>query len=135
MKTILVFNDIEIILISISALLLFIQILYYTLLYNRIYRHNKACVKGAIKYSDEMPPLSIIICARDESDNLLRNLPSILEQDYPNFEVIVVNDGSTDESEDILKLMSARYPQLYHTFTPDGSRYLSRKKLDRKSVV
>ena len=76
-----------------------------------------------------MPPLSIIICARDESDNLLRNLPSILEQDYPNFEVIVVNDGSTDESEDILKLMSARYPQLYHTFTPDGSRYLSRKKL------
>ena len=129
MKTILVFNDIEIILISLSALFLIIQIFYYTLIYNRIARHNKACAKGNVQYSEEFPPLSIIICARDESDNLLRNLPSILEQDYPNFEVIVVNDGSTDESEEILKLMAARYPQLYHTFTPDGSRYLSRKKL------
>ena len=129
MKTILVFNDIEIMLISISVLFLIIQLLYYFLVYNRIVRHNKASIKGSISYSEEYPPLSIIICARDESDNLLRNLPTILEQDYPNFEVIVVNDGSTDESEEILKLMSARHPHLYHTFTPDGSRYLSRKKL------
>ena len=98
MKTILVFNDIEIILISLSALFLIIQIFYYTLIYNRIARHNKACAKGNVQYSEEFPPLSIIICARDESDNLLRNLPSILEQHYPNSEVLVVNDGSTDQS-------------------------------------
>ena len=52
-----------------------------------------------------------------------------MEQDYPRFEVVVVNDSLSDESEDFLKQMENRYSHLYHTFTPDSSRYLSRKKL------
>ncbi|MFR5758302.1 MAG: glycosyltransferase [Bacteroides cellulosilyticus] len=51
-----------------------------------------------------MPPLSVIIYAREEVENLRRNLPAVLEQDYPQFEVIVINDGNTDESEDYLTL-------------------------------
>ena len=43
-------------------------------------------------------PISIIICAKNELDNLRKNLPIILEQNYFNFEVIVVNDQSIDES-------------------------------------
>jgi len=44
-------------------------------------------------------PISVIICAKNEIVNLKANLPSILAQDYPNFEVIVVDDDSTDGSD------------------------------------
>ena len=43
-------------------------------------------------------PISIIICAKNELDNLRNNLPIILSQDYSKFEVIVVNDQSNDSS-------------------------------------
>ena len=129
METILIFNQIELTVLALAFLLLIIQIIYYTGLYNKINSHSKAVDKGKIVYNEELPPLSIIICAHDESYNLRRNLPAILEQDYPQFEVIVVNDGSTDESDDILKLLSNQYSHLYHTFTPESSRYISRKKI------
>ncbi|RZL64858.1 MAG: glycosyltransferase, partial [Pedobacter sp.] len=41
-------------------------------------------------------PVSVIICARNESENLQRFLQSILNQEYPDFEVVVVNDRSWD---------------------------------------
>jgi glycosyltransferase involved in cell wall biosynthesis len=49
----------------------------------------------------EQPPVSVIICAKDEADNLRKFLPFVLQQDYPDFEVIVINDGSTDETDNI----------------------------------
>ena len=52
------------------------------------------------------------MCARNEEDNLFRNLPAILEQDYPEFEVIVVNDQSMDDSRHIVKAYQERYPNL-----------------------
>lgn len=90
---------------------------------------SKAVRKERVTYSNDYPPISVIICARNESENLLRNLPAVLNQDYPNFEVIVINDGSTDESEEVLSTLEKTYTNLYHTFTPDGARYISRKKL------
>ncbi len=60
----------------------------------------------------ENPPISIIIAARNDSDNLFANLPLILEQDYPNFEVIVVNHQSIDESYHIINAYKMQYPNL-----------------------
>ena len=48
-------------------------------------------------------PISIIICAQNEADNLKKFLPKILEQDYLEFEVVVVNDQSKDGTAAILK--------------------------------
>lgn len=47
-------------------------------------------------------PVSIVICARNEAENLKKNLPLILNQNYRSFETIVINDGSTDQSQNIL---------------------------------
>ena len=60
----------------------------------------------------EQPPVSIIIAARNDSDNLFTNLPLILEQDYPKFEVIVVNHQSIDESYHIINAYKMQYPHL-----------------------
>ena len=123
------FNIVEIILLSSVGLFLIIQAIYYFSLYNQLHIHNKAANDGDLIYETEYPPISVIISARNESENLQKYLPYVLEQDYPEFEVIVINDGSTDESEDVLSVFEEKYTNLYHTFTPDGARYISRKKL------
>ena len=123
------FNTVELILLSAAGILFIIQLIYYFGLYNRIHAHNKAVRKEEIHFSRELPPLSVILCARNEAENLRKILPAILEQDYPQFEVIVINDASTDETEDILGMMEEKYPHLYHSFTPESARYISHKKL------
>ncbi len=109
------------------AVLFLIQLTYLFYIYNRIHRkrHKEACAETP----SETPPLSVIIVTKDSGEALNRNLPQILKQDYPEFEVIVVNDMSAGEDEDILKRLSEKYTNLYHTFIPQTARYVSRKKL------
>lgn len=57
-------------------------------------------------------PVSVIICARNEEDNIFKNLPLILEQDYPVFEVIIVNDQSIDDSRHIINAYQDKYKNL-----------------------
>lgn len=80
--------------------------------------------------SADMPFASIIVYARNESDTLHKNLGAILSQDYPaGYEVIVVNDGSSPETNMVVSGLKVSHPNLYLTFTPNGARNLSRKKL------
>lgn len=66
----------------------------------------------------EAPPLSVIVCAHNEEENLKNNLPGILGQIYrkldgrPNFELIVVNDRSGDGTDELLKSLSRDHPEL-----------------------
>jgi chlorobactene glucosyltransferase len=55
-----------------------------------------------------LPFVSIIVPARNEQDNIERCLLSLLHQDYPNFEVIVVDDNSTDNSLKIIREIKGR---------------------------
>lgn len=74
-------------------------------------------------------PISVILTAHNQADALRRNLPAILEQEYDEFEVVVVNDASTDDTEDVLTQLELAYPHLRHTFTPADARYVSHKRL------
>jgi len=57
-------------------------------------------------------PISIIICAKNELENLRSHLPKILEQNYPEFEVIVVNDQSNDRSDALLEELEKKHKHL-----------------------
>lgn len=59
------------------------------------------------------PPVSVIIPARDEQKNIGRCLESILRQDYPDFEVIVLDDGSSDSTPEIVAGLAARDNRLH----------------------
>jgi glycosyltransferase involved in cell wall biosynthesis len=79
---------------------------------------------------NEMPKLSVIITAHNAARELENNLSWILSQIYsPGYEVIVVNAASTDDTEEVLKRFKSSNSNLYTTFTPNSSRYMSRKKL------
>jgi len=64
------------------------------------------------RLSTEQKPVSIIIAARNESQNLFAHLPFIMEQDYPEFEVIVINHQSLDDSQYILEAYAQQYSNL-----------------------
>ena len=73
-------------------------------------------------------PISVVIAARNEYTNLEKNLKSILEQDYPNFEVIVVNDCSWDESQKLLEYYQEVYPHLRICEIKEQEKYPTGKK-------
>lgn len=110
-----------------SAALFLTQAIYYLGLYNKIYTHIQKENNADVNLKH--PPLSVIIVAKDAANELKENLPFILEQDYPEFEVIVIYDSAADDCDDVLKLLEDKYPNLYHTFIPDSARYISHKKL------
>lgn len=122
---------ISIILLGLAAAALAYVCLAYCRRLWRLRRHKRLCDSGERQVDTlSLPRASVIVYARGDSEALSRHLPAILEQDYmPGFEVIVVNDGSEEEVSMAVKLLRNTYPNLYLTFTPDGARNLSRKKL------
>lgn len=107
----------------------FIQLYYYLRYYLAVWRSNRAEKRDGSSAEKATEPVSVIICARNEGDNLVRFLPLILDQNYPDFEVIVVNDGSTDDTEDVLNILKQKYANLYITSLSNQVRVLSPKKL------
>lgn len=73
--------------------------------------------------------VTVVICCHNEGEALETNVPKIMEQRGVKFEVVVVDDCSTDSTSDALKRMEARYPNLRHTFVPNTARYVSHEKL------
>ena len=96
-----------------------------------IKRHSKHEIEQLAEEElpSEQPPVSVIVYAHNDAEHLLEWLPMMLQQDYPKYEVIVVDDGSTDNSKNLLSDMLIEHENLRMTFAPEGSRALSRKKL------
>ncbi len=123
------FTTIEIILLSGIGLCLLVQLLYYLVYFAKPVRYGKAALKETINAVETQPGVSVIVCTKNESENLKQFLPALLTQHYPLYEVIVVNDGSTDASDEVLGMLENQYPHLYCTYIPEQAKYLSRKKL------
>ena len=105
------------------------QLYYYLRYFAGILRHRRRIRKDKVEFLNRQPGVSVVICARDEEENLRKFLPLILEQDYPEYEVIVVNDASMDYTDDYLSLMTKQHPNLHTTFVPAGATNMSTKKL------
>lgn len=108
---------------------LLIQLYFYLVFFSGVPRYAKRIKSGKTGVNDQQPPVTVIITTRDQEAILARQLPLILEQDYPEFQVVVVNNGSSDETDDLLKLFAAAHPHFYHTFVPQGVQNISTKKM------
>lgn len=92
---------------SLLAAVTVIQVFYYLAIYGKV-----AFYRQKNEFARKDQPVSVIICARDEFYNLKENLPLILQQDYPVFEVVVVNHASEDDTQYLLRDLAAEYPNL-----------------------
>ena len=105
-----------------------IQILYSIFLFRKPQAFEKK--KEDIFVDEaELPGISVIITSKNNSFELEKNLPYFLNQNYPLYEVIVVNSGSTDDTDVVLNSAEQKYSRLYHTFIPAGADEVNEKKL------
>ena len=75
-------------------------------------------------------PFSVVITVYNQAHELEERLPAFLKQEYePGYEVIVVDESSTDETPDVLKLLKNEYKHLYSTFLPKPSAQTIHRKL------
>ncbi len=106
------------------CIITFIQLLYYLFFFLRL-----ALLKTKPINISQTHPVSVIICARDEAANLVKNLPGALVQKYPTtHEVIVVNDNSLDESKYILEEYQRSFKQLQIVELKQEARFIPGKK-------
>jgi cellulose synthase/poly-beta-1,6-N-acetylglucosamine synthase-like glycosyltransferase len=104
-------------------LALLVQLWYYLGFFSRLAFYKKK------ELSANSPPASIIICARNEDDNLVEFLPHVFEQDYPEFEVVVVNDCSYDNTSDFLKEFAKKHSNLKIVTIKEDGNYSHGKKV------
>ncbi len=115
--------QLDLIILSVIGVSFLIQLFYYLFFFLRVSFHKTK------KKQTAPPPVSVIIAARNEAQNLKKNLPSVLDQEYPNFEVIVVNDRSWDSSNEILLEFQKNYSNLKIVNNPDLGKDGFSKKL------
>lgn len=100
-----------------------VQLFYYLGIYLKFIIYKKE------PSSSSQDPVSIIICARNEADNLDNYLPLILSQEYPDYEVIVVNDCSTDDTDIVLQKYAEQFPRLRTSVIKEDKKFAHGKKL------
>lgn len=73
---------------------------------------------------------SVVMTVCDNAQELESNLPAYLSQKYePGYKVIVVDESSTDGTEDVLKLQKQGHPHLYTTFLPKPNLHAKRRMI------
>ena len=103
------FNTLSFIVLCIFAISWVIQMSYFWGLFSRLAFFKKN------KYDNTSPsfePVSVIVCARDAYEYLVDLVPKILSQDYPEFELVIVNDCSVDETTEYLKELKRAHPEV-----------------------
>lgn len=73
-------------------------------------------------------PVSVVICAKNEAENLKTFLPAIIKQDYPEFEIIVINDASSDGTRKILEKFQEINPQIKIVNVENNEAFWGSKK-------
>jgi glycosyltransferase involved in cell wall biosynthesis len=101
-----------------------VQLFYYWYFFARLafYKHSES-------ESYQANPVSLIICARDEAHNLLKNLPGILAQQYPyTHELVVINDNSYDDSQYVLEQFQKTYKHINIIHLTEKAKFVQGKK-------
>ncbi|MBD0832375.1 glycosyltransferase [Aestuariibaculum sediminum] len=79
------------------AAVVVIQVIIYFVLFGK-FAFLKPKKASPIKF-----PVSVIVCAKNEAENLAKFLPSVINQNYPKFEIILINDASSDNTLNVME--------------------------------
>ncbi|WMI64354.1 glycosyltransferase [Aestuariibaculum sp. YM273] len=88
------------------AVVVFIQVIIYLVVFGKF-----AYLKPKKKHTQNLP-VSVIVCAKNEAENLRTFLPSIISQNYPDFEIVLINDASSDDTLEVMEDFKTRHSNI-----------------------
>ena len=103
------YNSLSFIILIVFGISLIIQLLYHWGVFSKVAFYKRS---ARPKLNEELEPVSIVLCARDAYEYLSELIPLLLNQDYPDYEIVVVNDCSDDETEEYLKDLERSEPKI-----------------------
>ncbi len=106
------------------CLVIAVQLFYYLYFFSRL-----AFYQEKERELNNEHPISVVICARNEADNLAMNLPGVLVQHYRStHEVVLVNDNSTDDGKYVIEEFQKSFKNINHLQLTQEAKMISGKK-------
>lgn len=99
-----------------------IQVIYYGVLFGSF------AFSDAEKRASKKIPVSILICAKNEAKNLKQFLPSVLNQSYSNFEVVLINDASIDNTLEVMESFAKTHNNIKIVNVENNEAFWANKK-------
>ncbi|MCE6988662.1 glycosyltransferase [Dyadobacter sp. CY323] len=100
-----------------------VQLFYYLFFFTRLAFYGK----GA-NYGSAMPGVTVLVCAWNERENLTELLPLLDAQEYPEFEVILLDDRSDDGSEEFIRASIQQWKHIRYIRINDQFDHVTPKK-------
>jgi glycosyltransferase involved in cell wall biosynthesis len=73
-------------------------------------------------------PVSVIVCAKNEEENVKKFIPLLAEQDYPDFEIVLIDDASSDETLEVFEQFEQQYPNIRLVKVQNNEAFWGNKK-------
>ena len=101
-----------------------IQLVYYLFFFSKLAFYEEPEKGDSLEH-----PISVVVCARDEADNMMKHLPGILMQEYKSsHELVLVNDNSVDESRYLIDEFKKTFKNINHIELTQEAKMISGKK-------
>ena len=107
---------------SLFIVIIAIQFSYYLFIF------GKFAFAKAQKITPKRIPISVIVCAKNEAENVVRYIPLLAEQDYPDFEIILIDDASSDNTLDIFEEFEKQYSNIRLVKVKNNEAFWGNKK-------
>lgn len=102
--------------------IVFIQLFYYLGIFGKF---------AFAKPQDVTPkniPVSVIVCAKNEEENVKKFIPLLAEQNYPDFEIVLIDDASSDETLEVFEEFEQKYPNIRLVKVENNEAFWGNKK-------
>lgn len=99
-----------------------IQLFYYTVVF------GKFAFSKVTKSTPKKIPISVIVCAKNEEENVAKFIPILAQQNYPNFEIILIDDASRDTTLDIFEDFEKKYSNIRLVKVENNEAFWGNKK-------
>jgi len=99
-----------------------IQLFYYVVIF------GKFAYAKSQKNTPKRIPVSVIVCAKNEEENVAKFIPILAQQDYPDFEIVLIDDASSDATLDIFEAFEKEYPNIKLVKVENNEAFWGNKK-------
>ncbi|WP_418263766.1 glycosyltransferase [Flavobacterium faecale] len=103
-------------------LIVIVQLVYYLGIF------GKFAFAKAQKITPKRIPISVIVCAKNEEENVAKFIPLLAEQNYPDFEIVLIDDASSDSTLDIFEDFEKQYSNIRLVKVENNEAFWGNKK-------